>query len=124
MELRISSLEYQDVYTLMNLAQIPFWTDGVLILDKEIMRIEKVDRGLVEHLDLCDPRAASTRFLSKFYLGGRSHVFREKECGWMGCISIWKDWSEGFKDSVLDGLKGARDVNQSLRFGMISLMKS
>lgn len=92
----------------MDLAQIQFWADGVLILDKEIKDIEKADQGLVEHLGLYDLRAASTRILEKFYHEGRKHVFWGKECGWMGCISIWENWGEEFKESVVDGLKGAR----------------
>lgn len=72
------------------------------------MEIEKADQGLVEHLGLYDLRAASTHILTKFYHKGRSHVFWGKECGWMGCISIWENWIEEFEKSVVYGLKGAR----------------
>lgn len=92
----------------MDLAQIQFWADGVLILDKETMEIENAEVGLVEHLGLYDLRAASTRILEKFYHEGRNHFFWGKEYGWMGCISIWENWIEEFKESVVDGLKGAR----------------
>jgi hypothetical protein len=92
----------------MDLAQIQFCPDGVLILDKETMEIENAEVGLVEHLGLYDLRAASTRILEKFYHEGRNHFFWGKEYGWMGCISIWENWIEEFKESVVDGLKGAR----------------
>lgn len=107
-ELRISTLKYKDIYTLIDLAQIQFWADGVLILDKETMEIEKAEVGLVEHLGLYDLRAASTRILEKFYHKERNHFFWGKEYGWMDYISIWENWIEEFEESVVDRLKEAR----------------
>jgi hypothetical protein len=108
----------------MDLAQLQFWADGVLILDRETMDIENAEAGLVERLGLYDLRAACTRIVGKFYHEGRSPFVWGKEYGWMGCISIWENWVEEFEESAMNGSKGDRERNQSQGLDMKLLTKS
>lgn len=59
----------------MDLGRFQFWVDGVLILDKECIQIEKADPGRFEHISLFDISEADTRILAEFYHEGRTRVF-------------------------------------------------
>lgn len=74
-QLKIRTLKYKDLYTLMDLGRFQFWADGVLILDKECIQIEKADPGRFEHISLFDISEADTRILAEFYHEGRTRVF-------------------------------------------------
>lgn len=108
-ELRISTLKFKDVQTLIDLVELSSWAELRLIQDKQTMEIEEQNLGLVTDIGRIQLTWAAKLIIAKFYLEGRAYSPSAPfEIAYRGCLSIWDNWKDTFKDDMLYALKGRK----------------
>ncbi|KAJ5201418.1 uncharacterized protein N7498_006081 [Penicillium cinerascens] len=108
-ELRISTLKFKDIQTLIDLVELCRFRGFSLILDKQTMELEAQTLGLLVDIAFISLKSAAELIIAKFYTEERRYCpTLPYEIAYRGCVSIWDNWTDYKKDVILQGLNGRK----------------